>query len=97
MKPPMLEADTANHAVYGAVIALAALAMFALFGMPHGAVAAVAAAVAFGAGKETADYLARRSQVKAGTRPTHGVEWASPRSRIRPSRCRFRTRFTTSS
>lgn len=76
MKPPMLEADTANHAVYGAVIALAALAMFALFGMPHGAVAAVAAAVAFGAGKETADYLARRSQVKAGTRPTHGVEWA---------------------
>lgn len=76
MKLPMLDADTANHAVYGAAIALAAMLLATAAGAPHAALLGAAAAALFGAGKEAADYRSRRKALAAGAEPTHGVEWA---------------------
>lgn len=76
MKLPMLDADTANHAVYGAAIALAAMLLATAAGLPHAALLGAGAAALFGAGKEAADYRSRRKALAAGTAPAHGVEWA---------------------
>ena len=62
---PQLPADKANHAIYGALIFLLALAILRRPDVAYGLV--VAAAV----GKEALDWLSnQRSE-----RPTHGVEW----------------------
>jgi len=66
---PQLPADKANHAIYGALIFLAALAIFRRPDAAYGLV--VAAAV----GKEAIDWLSNQRAVKAGLMPTHGVEW----------------------
>jgi hypothetical protein len=64
-KMPQLPADKANHAIYGALIFLLALAITRRMDVSYGLV--VLAAV----GKEVLDWLSnQRSE-----RPTHGVEW----------------------
>jgi hypothetical protein len=62
---PSLPQDKANHAVYGALIFLAALAVLRRPDAAYGLV--VLAAV----GKEALDWLSNRRSEK----PTHGVEW----------------------
>lgn len=76
LKLPMLDADTANHAVYGGAIALVALLVSALLGRPQPELHAAVVVLLFAAGKEAADYLSRRAAAKAGDKPTHSVEWA---------------------
>lgn len=76
MKLPMLALDTANHAVYGAVIALVVLLLAGALGLPHAPLIGAGAALLFGAGKEAADYASRRASIKAGQAPKHGVEWS---------------------
>ena len=66
---PQLPADKANHAIYGALIFLAALAIFRRPDAAYGLV--VLAAV----GKEALDKLSNMRAVKAGLTPTHGVEF----------------------
>ena len=66
---PSLPQDKANHAVYGSLIFLAALAILRRPDAAYGLV--VAAAV----GKEVLDWLSNRRAIKAGLTPTHGVEW----------------------
>ena len=66
---PSLPQDKANHAVYGALIFLLALAIFR---RPDAAYALVVLAAA---GKEVLDWLSNMRAVKAGLMPTHGVEW----------------------
>jgi hypothetical protein len=66
---PQLPADKANHAVYGALICLLALAILR---RPDAAYALVVLAAV---GKEALDWLSNRRAVKAGLTPTHGVEW----------------------
>jgi len=75
-KLPMLDADTANHAVYGGAIALVALLVSALLRRPHPELHAAVVVLVFAAGKEAADYISRRAAAKAGEKPTHSVEWA---------------------
>ena len=74
-KLPMLDADTANHAVYGGAIALVALLVSALLHRPHPELHAAVVVLVFAAGKEAADYLSRRAAAKTGVKPTHSVEW----------------------
>jgi hypothetical protein len=66
---PQLPQDKANHAVYGALIFLLALAILRRPDAAYGLV--VLAAV----GKEALDWLSNQRAVKAGLTPTHGVEW----------------------
>jgi hypothetical protein len=66
---PSLPQDKANHAVYGALIFLLALAILRRPDVAYGLV--VLAAV----GKEALDKLSNMRAVKAGLTPTHGVEW----------------------
>ena len=66
---PSLPQDKANHAVYGALIFLAALAILRRPDAAYGLV--VLAAV----GKEALDKLSNMRAVKAGLLPTHGVEF----------------------
>ena len=66
---PQLPADKANHAIYGALIFLAALAILRRPDAAYGLV--VLAAV----GKEALDKLSNMRAVKAGLLPTHGVEF----------------------
>jgi hypothetical protein len=66
---PQLPADKANHAIYGAIIFLLALAVLRRPDAAYGLV--VAAAV----GKEVLDWLSNQRAIKAGLTPTHGVEW----------------------
>ena len=66
---PQLPADKANHAIYGALIFLLALAILRRPDAAYGLV--VLAAV----GKEALDWLSNQRAVKAGLMPTHGVEF----------------------
>jgi len=66
---PQLPEDKANHAIYGALIFLLALAILRRPDAAYGLV--VAAAV----GKEVLDWLSNQRAVKAGLMPTHGVEF----------------------
>ena len=66
---PQLPADKANHAIYGAIIFLLALAILRRPDAAYGLV--VAAAV----GKEVLDWLSNQRAIRAGLTPTHGVEW----------------------
>lgn len=66
---PSLPQDKANHAIYGALIFLAALAILRRPDAAYGLV--VLAAV----GKEALDKLSNMRAVKAGLLPTHGVEF----------------------
>ena len=66
---PSLPADKANHFFYGALIFLAALAIFRRSDVAYSLV--VLAAV----GKEAIDKLSNQRAVRAGLTPTHGVEW----------------------
>jgi hypothetical protein len=66
---PQLPADKANHAIYGALIFLLALAILRRPDAAYGLV--VLAAV----GKEVLDWLSNQRAIKAGLAPTHGVEW----------------------
>ena len=66
---PQLPADKANHAIYGALIFLLALAILRRPDVAYGLV--VTAAV----GKEVLDWLSNQRAIKAGLAPTHGVEW----------------------
>ena len=66
---PQLPADKANHAIYGALIFLLALAIFRRPDAAYGLV--VAAAV----GKEVLDWLSNQRAIRAGLMPTHGVEF----------------------
>jgi hypothetical protein len=66
---PQLPADKANHAVYGALICLLALAVLR---RPDAAYALVVLAAV---GKEVLDWLSNRQAINAGLAPTHGVEW----------------------
>ena len=75
MKLPMLDQDTANHAVYGGAIALSAMLPAMVFRVPHAPLIGGAAALAFAAGKEAADYLSIRAALKSGEKPVHSVEW----------------------
>ena len=62
---PSLPQDKANHALYGSLIFLAALAIFR---RPDAAYALVVLAAV---GKEALDWLSNQRSEK----PTHGVEW----------------------
>ena len=66
---PSLPQDKANHAIYGSLIFLLALAILRRPDAAYGLV--VFAAV----GKEALDKLSNMRAVKAGLTPTHGVEW----------------------
>ena len=66
---PQLPPDKANHAIYGALIFLLALAVLRRPDVAYGLV--VAAAV----GKEVLDWLSNQRAIRAGLTPTHGVEW----------------------
>jgi hypothetical protein len=66
---PQLPQDKANHAVYGALIFLLALAITRRMDVAYGLV--VLAAV----GKEVLDWLSNQRAIRAGLTPTHGVEW----------------------
>ena len=66
---PSLPQDKANHAIYGALIFLLALAILRRPDAAYGLV--VLAAV----GKEALDWLSNQRAIKAGLTPTHGVEW----------------------
>jgi len=66
---PSLPQDKANHAIYGALIFLLALAITRRMDVAYGLV--VLAAV----GKEVLDWLSNQRAIKAGLTPTHGVEW----------------------
>ena len=66
---PQLPPDKANHAIYGALIFLLALAILRRPDVAYGLV--VAAAV----GKEVLDWLSNQRAIRAGLTPTHGVEW----------------------
>ena len=69
MSLPVDPQDKANHAIYGAIIFLLALAILRRPDVAYGLV--VAAAV----GKEVLDWLSNQRAIKAGLTPTHGVEW----------------------
>ena len=66
---PSLPQDKANHFFYGALIFLAALAIFRRPDVAYGLV--VLAAV----GKEVLDWLSNQRAIRAGLTPTHGVEF----------------------
>lgn len=72
---PLIPQDKANHAIYGAVIALAAYAVALAGHNPHAAVIGLAAAATIGALKELADWLLNRRAISAGLPPPHGVEF----------------------
>lgn len=59
MKLPLLALDTANHVIYGFVIASAASALLAFFGSPYARELGIATAAAFAVAKEAVDYFAR--------------------------------------
>ncbi|MEO8804629.1 MAG: hypothetical protein ABI433_00990 [Burkholderiaceae bacterium] len=75
MNLPLLPADKANHALYGALIFIFVAWLCTELGHPHQArQAGVAAAVLVGCIKELIDWLANRRAVAAGLPPPHGVE-----------------------
>lgn len=74
---PMLPADKANHALYGAAIFLAVGAVVAHTPYaPAARLAGVVAAFATGLLKEVLDARANRAAVARGEAPPHGVEGA---------------------
>jgi hypothetical protein len=70
---PSLPQDKANHALYGALIFLLALAILR---RPDAAYALVVLAAV---GKEVLDWLSNQRAIRAGLTPTHGVEWFDAR------------------
>jgi hypothetical protein len=66
---PSLPQDKANHAIYGALIFLLALAILRRADVAYGLV--MIAAVS----KEALDKLSNMRSIKAGVLPTHGVEF----------------------
>ena len=74
MMLPQLPQDKANHAIDGAIIFVAALAV-AKFGAPSHALLIAGAAVLIAAvGKEISDWTINRRLRASGAQPTHGVE-----------------------
>lgn len=72
---PVIPADKANHAIYGALVFCAATLGASLFAPPRYLLIAAAAAVAVVAvGKEVADRFANWRAARAGLQPPHGVE-----------------------
>ena len=65
---PVIPADKANHALYGAALACA--------GSFHSVAAAIAACALAAVVKEALDYLRNRRALAAGLMPPHGVELA---------------------
>lgn len=59
MKLPLLALDTANHVIYGFVIASVASLILTFFGSPYVRELSIAAAAAFALIKEAVDYFAR--------------------------------------
>ena len=74
MNLPMLPADKANHALYGALVFLAAAAAAAAAGLHHAAPIGMAASVVAAVLKEGADYLANRRALASHSKPLHGVD-----------------------
>jgi hypothetical protein len=72
---PLIPQDKANHAIYGAVVALAAYSVGLAGHIPHAPVIGLAAATTVGALKELADWLLNRRAIAAGLPPPHGVEF----------------------
>jgi len=66
---PQLPQDKANHAIYGALIFLLALAITRRMDVAYGLVVLAAA------GKEAIDWISNQRAIRAGAAPTHGVEW----------------------
>lgn len=75
MNLPMLPADKANHALYGALVFLAAGAAAAQAGLPHAGAIAMAASATAAVAKEATDYIANRRALASQAKPLHGVEW----------------------
>lgn len=76
MSLPMLAADKANHALYGALVFCAVAGAAAASGQAaHARAAGLAAAVLVALGKEAADWIANRRAARAGLPAPHGVEW----------------------
>jgi hypothetical protein len=71
MTLPIIPQDKANHALYGALVALAVLALFTVLGIQPAAFYALGAAVIVGAGKEILDRL---ENLRADA-PVRGVEF----------------------
>jgi hypothetical protein len=74
MTLPVIPQDKANHALYGALLALAVLALCTVLGIQPAALYALGAAVIAGAGKEVVDRLENLRAEKRGEPPPHGVE-----------------------
>lgn len=74
MSLPSLPADKANHALYGAAIALAVYAVCLLAGVPYAAYAALAASVVVGFAKEGVDAWQNRAATGNWRTGPHGVE-----------------------
>ena len=72
--PLLIPQDKANHACYGAVIALAGYAIALAGHTPKAALIGFAAAVAVGTFKEVSDWVLNRRAEAAGLAPPHGVE-----------------------
>ena len=71
---PYLPQDKANHALYGALVALAVLALFTVLGIQPATFYALGAAVIAGAGKEVVDRLDNLRAEEHGQAPPRGVE-----------------------
>lgn len=80
MSLPLIRVDRANHAVYGAVVGLAALlaahAFPGMLGHTGTNFLPVAAAVVAGAVKEISDHLTNAKAMQRGYPPPHAVERA---------------------
>lgn len=70
-----LPQDKANHVIYGALVALAALVMFHLFSVEHAPALALAVCATVGIAKEVVDYISNTLNLRAGRPAHHGVEF----------------------
>ena len=72
---PLIPQDKANHACYGALVALAGYAIALAGHTPQAALIGLAAAATVGALKELNDWVQNRRATAAGLPPPHGVEF----------------------
>lgn len=72
---PSIPQDKANHALYGAAIALVAYAAGLIVLPQQAALIGLTASILVGVLKEVADRLANLKAHRAGLLPPHGVEW----------------------
>ena len=75
MPLPLVPQDKANHAIYGAVIALAVYAVTLALLVPYAALVGLCAAVGMGLAKEALDRWQNLQASRAGQPPPHGVEF----------------------